>query len=435
MKRKITKALEYWKTNESHMPYMLIGARQVGKTYIIEEFCKNNYKDFIYINLEWEKEITSIFEETIVPNKIINRIEIIKDMNINEEESIIFFDEIQVSEKAITSLKYFNENEKKYNIICAGSLLGVALNRFKSSYPVGKVRRAYMFPMDFEEFIWAIGQERLASEVRNCFISDKEMFESGHEKLIEIYKEYLYVGGMPASILHHISNERDLTKYKKETKQDILSDYIADMSKYTTTHENIKIKKIYESIPKQLGREKNKFTYKLIDEGAKKARYETAIDWLINSKLVHKCTMSESPRVPLKVYEKDNYFKIYLSDVGLLMELSRMTLYDLFNDEANIFRGMITENFVAQTLTCSGIDLNYWKSGHTGEIDFLINIKGNVIPVEVKSATNTKSKSLKIYKEKYNPKYSIKISTKNFGYANNIKSVPLYAVHLIGELL
>ncbi len=432
MKRKITETLKRWKKNESNMPFMLIGARQVGKTYILNEFCKQNFIDYVYINLEKEKNIIRIFEKTLNPEEIVEAIELMQDKTIIAEETVIFLDEIQVSEKAIASLKYFNESENKYNIVCAGSLLGVALNRFESSYPVGKVRRGYMYPMDFEEFLWAINQERLSSKISECFFSNKAMFEGAHEKILAIYKEYLFVGGMPASILHHISNDRKLNRYNREIKKDIISDYIADMSKYTTNSENNKIKKIYTSIPKQLGKDDCKFIYKLVEEGAKKARYESAIDWLENSNLVNKCILVDSPRIPLKVYEKNSYFKIYLNDVGLLTELAEISLYNILSDEVNIFKGMLTENYVAQAFTSNNISLNYWKSSNKAEIDFLVNIKGRIIPVEVKAAKNTKSKSLSVYRQKYNPDYSIKVSGKNFGFVNKIKSVPLYATYLIG---
>lgn len=431
VKRKITENLERWKAREPNMPFMLIGARQVGKTYILDEFCRKNFAHYVYINLEKEKGIMKIFEKTLDPEKIIAEIELIQDKTIIPEETVIFFDEIQVSEKAIASLKYFNESENKFNIVCAGSLLGVALNRFESSYPVGKVRRGYMHPMDFEEFLWAIDQEKLANKINDCFISNTAMFEGTHEKTIEIYKEYLFVGGMPASILHHISNDRRLNRYNREIKRDIISDYIADMSKYTTNSESIKIKKIYESIPKQLGKSDYKFVYKLVTEGAKKARYETAIDWLENSNLINKCTLVDSPRIPLKVYEKNSFFKIYLNDVGLLTELAEVSLYNILSDEINIFKEMLTENYVAQAFVSNGNRLNYWKSSNKAEIDFLVNIKGEIIPVEVKAARNTKSKSLSVYVQKYSPKYSIKISSKNFGLVNKIKSVPLYATYLV----
>ncbi len=434
LKRKIVNNLVEWLKADKKIPYMLVGARQVGKTYIINDFCKNNFKDYIYINLEKEKNMRDIFEKTIDPEEIIFQIGLIKGNKILIEQTVIFLDEVQVSERAITSLKYFCESEKPYTIITAGSLLGVALNRFESSFPVGKVRKNYLYPMDFEEFLWAIGEDMLASEIRKCFISDIALFAPVHDKAIKLYKDYLFVGGMPASIIEYIKNGRDINGYDRTIKRNIIEDYISDMSKYTTNSESMKIKKIYNSMPKQLGRVNNKFSYKLVEEGARKLYYETSIEWLLNSNLAIKCTLVDTPKIPLLAYENDGFFKIYLSDVGLLAELSDMSPYDIYSEEGNLFKGMLTENYVAQSLTSKDYRLNYWHSSNTSEIDFIISIKGKIIPMEVKAAENTKSKSLNLYRERYNPVYAIKVSGKNFGFVNDIKSVPLYAVHLIREL-
>jgi len=433
MKRKIIKDLINWKNSLSDMPYMLVGTRQVGKTYILDEFCKENYSNYLYINLEKEESIKEIFESTLDPKEIITSISIIKDIKIVLEDTVIFFDEIQVSERAVTSLKYFNEAKEKYNIVCAGSLLGVALNRFKNSYPVGKVRKVMLCPMDFEEFLWAVNQDALTEKIKECFINNTQMMEPIHKKALSLYRDYLYVGGMPACVLEYIKKDCNLSNYDNIIKQNIIDAYMYDMSKYTTSAENIKINKLYKSVPKQLNRENTKFTYKIVEEKANKRNYETSIDWLLNSNMVNKCALVETPKIPISVYEKENTFKIYLNDVGLLCELSGIKLKDLYVNDFNLYKGMLCENYVAQSFTANGLKLNYWKSKKDAEIDFLLNIDGNVIPVEVKSATNTKAKSLKIYIEKYNPKYSIKISSRNFGFVNNIKSIPLYSVYLLSD--
>jgi len=433
MKRKIIKDLINWKNSLSDMPYMLVGTRQVGKTYILDEFCKENYSNYLYINLEKEESIKEIFESTLDPKEIITSISIIKDIKIVLEDTVIFFDEIQVSERAVTSLKYFNEAKEKYNIVCAGSLLGVALNRFKNSYPVGKVRKVMLCPMDFEEFLWAVNQDALTEKIKECFIDNTQMMEPIHKKALSLYRDYLYVGGMPACVLEYIKKDCNLSNYDNIIKQNIIDAYMYDMSKYTTSAENIKINKLYKSVPKQLNRENTKFTYKIVEEKANKRNYETSIDWLLNSNMVNKCALVETPKIPISVYEKENTFKIYLNDVGLLCELSGIKLKDLYVNDFNLYKGMLCENYVAQSFTANGLKLNYWKSKKDAEIDFLLNIDGNVIPVEVKSATNTKAKSLKIYIEKYNPKYSIKISSRNFGFVNNIKSIPLYSVYLLSD--
>ena len=434
MKRKIIEELLIWKKTEGNMPYMLIGARQVGKTFILDEFCRSNYKNYIYINLEKEELIAKIFENSLDPETIIKQIGFVKEKAIDIDSTIIFFDEIQSSERAIVSLKYFAEHKNNYNIVSAGSLLGVALNRFKYSFPVGKVRRGYLYPMDFEEFLYAIGQSELSEEIKKCYLSNIQMFESIHTKLIGLYKEYLFVGGMPASIVAYIKGNKDLNYYSREVKRDILSGYLADMNKYTTNSEAIKIRQVFESTPLQLGRENNKFIYKLVSDKARKNQYETSIEWLLSSKLLYRCNLVEKPRIPMKAYYKENYFKLYLSDVGLLSELSDMTPYDLFSPNSRLFSGILTENYVAQVFNTNSIQLYYWKSGNLAEVDFLINIKGEIIPVEVKASTNTKSKSLKTYIDKYNPSYAIRVSGKNFGLNGKIKSVPLYAVHLIGMI-
>lgn len=433
MKRKVTEELLKWKSNGCKKPYMMIGARQVGKTFIIDEFCRNNFEKYLYVNLERDNEIKEIFEESIDPEIVIRQIGFIMNYPIDMEKTVIFIDEVQLSERAIMSLKYFAESSNDYKIIVAGSLLGVALNRYSNSFPVGKVKRKYLYPLDFEEFLWALGLEDLVDEIKNCYKTNTKMFESVHNRLINYYKDYLFVGGMPDSVMSYVAVKGDLNYYSRDIKRDILEDYLADMNKYTTNIEAMKVKQVFQSIPSQLGRDNNKFSYKLISEKGKKAVYGSSIDWLIASNLVQRATLIEAPRIPLKTYHRENMFKIYMGDVGLLTEMADMTPYDLYSVGGKLFTGMLTENYIAQTFVTSGIPLYYWRSGNTAEVDFLINIKGKIIPVEVKASTNTKSKALKTYIDLYNPIYAIKISGKNFGFDGLIKSIPLYAAHLIAN--
>ncbi len=287
--------------------------------------------------------------------------------------------------------------------------------------------------MDFEEFLMALNETDLINEIHSCYENNRKMFAPVHDKLMNYYKDYLYVGGMPESVKSYIEAKADLNHYNRAIKRNILEDYLADMNKYTTNAEAIKIKQIYESIPKQLGRDNNKFSYKLVDKKAKKTNYGTAIEWLITSNLVNRATMIETPRIPMNAYHKENMFKIYMSDTGLLVEMADMTPYDLYSQGANLYTGMITENFIAQIFVSKGTKLYYWRSSNSAEIDFLVNIKGNIIPVEVKASTNTKSKALKRYIDTYKPEYAIRVSAKNSGFSGGIKSVPLYAAHLIAE--
>ncbi len=431
MKRKITENLLNWKNNHSEKPIMLLGARQTGKTYILDQFCKANFDNYVYLNLELEDEIRQIFDQTLDPERLINAISIIKNKEIDKAKSVLFIDEIQASERAISSLKYFAEANTKYKVVCAGSILGVALNRMTISFPVGKIYRQYMFAMDFEEFLWGIGEEKLANEIVMHYQENKQMLGAVHEKALNLYKHYLYVGGMPASVNEFKRSHLTLSHYDDTILNSILDDYIADMNRYTTSIDAIKINKIYRSLPKQLGRENAKFTYKLVDNNGNKRYFQNALDWLNYSYIIQKCGMVKLPKIPLAAYQDEAKFKIYANDVGLLARLAKFTKNDLYSDEISLFSGLLTENYVANALKSNGFDLYYWKSKHDAEIDFIVNIAGSIIPIEVKAAQNTKSKSLNVYVDKYKPKYAIKISSKNFGFVNNIKSVPLYAVHLL----
>ncbi|PID47929.1 MAG: ATPase [Proteobacteria bacterium] len=430
MKRKILQKFKYWKENHSNKPLMVLGSRQVGKTYALNEFCQNNFKQYIYINLEKDKQIRELFSQSIDPGEIINAICIIKNVKIIPQNSVIFFDEIQESEDAIRALKYFSE-ANKYNIVCAGSILGVAINRMKTSFPVGKVYRLYMYAFDFEEFLWALGYEDLSQNIKKCFEKKQKMLEVLHKKALEIYKNYLYIGGMPASINEFLRVGQNLSEYDENILNNILQDYMSDMSRYSTKSDAIKINKIYQSLPNQLGLENSKFSYKLVDTKSNKRYLKNALDWLEYSFIVQKCTLIKLPQIPLKAYKEEGYFKIYVNDVGLLARLAGFGKKDLFLDGENLYKGMLAENYVANALTCNNFDLYYWRSNQSAELDFLISLDGNIIPIEVKSALNTKSKSLKTYIQKYNPKFSIKISSKNFGQINNIHFIPLYAVYLL----
>lgn len=430
MKRKIYDNLLKWKEKNSKLPYMLVGARQTGKTYILTEFCKTEFENYIYINLENMSDISKIFEETLEPKKIIQAMEIILNTKINIENTIIFIDEIQTSERAINSLKYFAEAEEDYKIVCAGSLLGVKINRFKSSFPVGKVWIDYLYPMDFEEFLIAIDEQKLHDMIKESYNKMEPMLETVHQKALKLYNEYLCIGGMPSNILEYIRNEKDISKYQDDLSNIIITSYLADMSKYTENTEAIKNNKIYNSIPEQLGKENKKFKYSVVEKSARSREYETSIEWLVASNMILKCTNIKTPKSPLKAYT-DEAFKIYLSDIGILRVLSKISINEILLNKNMLYKGVLAENYIAQILNNKYKELYYWQLGSYYEVDFVINIDGDIIPVEVKASDNTTSKSLNYYIERYKPKYAIRISTKNFGFSNNIKSIPLYAAHLI----
>ncbi len=431
MYRKIEKELLSWKENFK-LPLMLVGARQTGKTYILENFCKENFENYIYINLEKEDNIKSIFDDTIDPDEIIENIKIIKNVSFNPEDTIIFLDEIQVSERAITSLKYFAESLKPYKIVTAGSLLGVKINRFKSSFPVGKVNIKYLFPMDFEEFLLAIGEENLVFEIKKHYLSNEPVINPVHEKGIELYRKYLILGGMPAVINEFKNKNLQLSEMNFDLHEQIITSYLADMNKYTENSESIKNNKIYTAIPRELARENNTFKFSLIEKDARKIRYESSLDWLIASNMVIKCPLTQKNESPLKVFTDDEKFKLYLSDPGLLRALSNIDFREILYDQNQMYKGVLTENYIACEFYNKFKEI-YYFTFNKYEIDFLIKIDGKIIPVEVKSSHRNKSTSLNEYISKYNPDYSIRISSKNFGFENNIKSVPLYAVFCIGE--
>lgn len=432
MKRKIYNNLLNWKTNSINTPLMIIGARQIGKTYVINEFCKNEFEEYIYINLLDNPQIVELFDEPISTEEKFTKMQWILDKNIDIEKTIIFFDEIQLSEKLISNLKYFCESEKPYKIICAGSLLGVKINRFHSSFPVGKVKMEYMYPMDFEEFLMATSKKELIDEIYKCYEQMTPITNSIHQKLLNLYRLYLCIGGMPQAVQNIVDVNQDIFAFDKNIIKDIIQSYLNDMNQYILNNsEKSKIEAIYKSIPSQLGNVSHKFQYTKIGSNARSRDYETSMQWLLSSTMIYKCNLLKTIQIPPKAYADEEYFKLYLSDVGLLTALLEIQYNDILLDNNFLYKGNIAENYVAQTLVRNGISLYYWKSNSDAEIDFILYNEDGLIPIEVKSSDNTTAKSLNSYIKQYKPKYAIRVSTKNFGFENNIKAVPLYATFLI----
>ena len=435
MKRAITDELFRWKNKKGRMPLLLYGARQVGKTYIIREFGRSHYKNIAYVNLETDPIASTWFEDNLDPGRIIMLLEAHIKSRIIPEETLIVFDEVQSCEGALTSLKYFNENAPQYHIVAAGSLLGVAIKRDKYSFPVGNVDSMTLFPLTFEEFLWSQGEEILAEEIRGSFSKDAPMHASLHKRAFALYRIYLIVGGMPASVVEFTDTNSVVTVPGVQNK--IMNDYIADMAKYASASEAIKIRAAYNSIPAQLAKENRKFQYKVIQRGGSSSIFGAAIDWLETAKVVGKCYSLTTPEIPLEVYKDFTSFKLYMSDTGLLTMASKTPQEIILNlDETdNRFLGAIAENYVAQHFAASEKSLLYWrsdsKSGGQAEIDFILQDGTAIVPVEVKAREHVTSRSLNVFKTKYAPPYSIRISGKNFGFENGIKSVPLYAAFCI----
>ena len=430
MERKIEKFLLGWKAEQNRLPLLVKGARQVGKTYSILNFGKTHYKNLIYLNFESNRNLKEIFERDLTPKVLLRDIGILYGETIFEKDTLIFFDEIQACEKALTSLKYFAEEAPGYHIIAAGSLLGIVLNRQNYSFPVGKVRITCMYPMDFEEFLWALGKKEVCGIIRESYELNEPC--SLHTHLLDLYKTFLCVGGMPA-VIKEFTEKSDFVLVQSIQKN-ITDSQVADMIKYASSSEAIKIMAVYQSLPSQLVKENKKFQYKMIKSGARSNQYETPMQWLNASGVILQSCKVSSGLPPLIAHMDPSFFKIYMTDSGLLCSRYGISLTMISSGFSGIneIKGALAENYVAAALTFNGYILYYWESNGKAEIDFVIqNTTGDVIPVEVKSSENTRSKSLQQYVSRYRPAYSIRISARNFGFENQIKSVPLYSVFCI----
>ena len=437
MRRKIYNKLLEWKSNdENKKPLMVLGVRQCGKTYVIKDFCKNEFENVCVINLLERDDIIELFSRPINSEEKYNILKTMLNYDIEDENTVLFIDEIQESEDLISQLKFFCENHNNVNIICAGSLLGVKLKRLKKSFPVGKVWMIDMFPMDFEEFLVANNREKFVDLLKDCFNNNKFLGSPLHEELLRYYRIYLLTGGMPEAIQNIVDANLDYVKYDTKILKNILASYYKDMRKHVKNEaEALKIERVYRTLPSQLMNASKKFQLSIIDVDARNREYETAIDWLIGSNMIIKCECVSLPEIPLKGFVDNETFKFYLSDVGILCTILGLSVRDIVTDNISLYKGIIAENFVANQLLCNGFDLFYWKNTATAEVDFLLYTADGVIPVEVKAGENIQSKSLKVYMEKYDAKYAIRISTKDFGYdpKTKIKSVPLYATFLIKD--
>ena len=410
MYRKIMGFLEAWKESEHRKPLILQGARQVGKTYSILEFGRTHYENVAYFNFETNPKLNKTFEENISPDYLIPILSHIAGQTIVKEKTLIVFDEVQLCERALTSLKYFCEDAPDYHIIVAGSLLGVAVNRAKFSFPVGKVDMKTLYPMDMEEFMLALGEKDLA---------------------MQLYRQYLVVGGMPECVMQFAETKDYILV--RHTQDTILASYLNDMSKYNNLNEIKKTRLAYDNITVQLSKKNTRFQYKLIKKGGRASEFENAIEWLCLSGIVSQVYKVEQIKKPLENYRDIDAFKIYVSDLGLLCAKKDLAANDILYmvDEINDFKGGMAENYVNVQLSINGYHTYYWESERGAEIDFIIQRDGQLIPIEVKSADNTRAKSLKVYMDTYKPAYAIKLSAKNFGFEDNKKIVPLYAAFCI----
>jgi len=429
MFRSIEEDLKRWQHKGSRKPLLLTGVRQCGKTYIIEKFARKNFNGFVYVNFESSEHISGIFEYDYDVRRIIKELEQHFGTRITPGETLVFFDEIQECPRAVTSLKYFCENMRELHLICAGSLLGVALKQESISFPVGKVNRMQLYPMNFREFIIANGRNDLV-EIFNDWPVDRvipKIYSAPMEKLL---KEYYIVGGMPEAVKAWIQNH-DAAEVD-EIQSEILSDYADDFSKHAPLKEIPKIRWIWDSIPIQLGKENNKFVFSHVKESKRSSDLEDALQWLSDSGLIIRTELTEKPELPLSAFADKTYFKVYLSDIGLLRARSGLSAQTIL-DETELYiryKGALAENYVLNELRSIGKTPYFWRSGNTAEVDFLFEESGLIIPVEVKSADNTQAKSYKQFCRKYKPKLGFKLSRKNIAQTpfenTETISLPLY---------
>ena len=435
MYRKVSEFLEQWKASKYRKPLIIQGARQTGKTYAILEFGKTHYDNVAYFNFQTSRTIAATFEESISPSYLLPILSHISGQTITRGNTLIFFDEIQLCERAVTSLKYFCEEAPEYHIIAAGSLLGVAVNREKYAFPVGKVDRYTMHPMDMEEFLLACGEKDLTSRIRTCCDNDIPLPTALHTAALRLYRQYLAIGGMPEAVSRFVDTQ-DYTQVR-HVLDTIQMDYLDDMSKYQNSANEIKKTRLtYGTVAVQLSKKNTRFQYKIIKTGARAAEYENAIEWLVSAGLLSRVYRAEQIKKPLENYKDIDDFKIYLSDMGLLAAEKDIRAEDIFFMEKELadFKGGMTENYVCTQLLRSGFKPYFWRNDKgTREVDFIVPLKGRLIPLEVKSGDHVTAASLNEYVRLYKPAYSIRISERNFGFENNIKSVPLYAVFCIQD--
>lgn len=431
MYRKISDKLEHWKNSPHRKPLILQGARQVGKTYSVLEFGRTHYNNIAYFNFESDPDLNALFSGRIDPEHLIPVLSTASHQTIMEEKTLIFFDEVQLCERALTSLKYFYEQAPNYHIIVAGSLLGIAVNRKEFSFPVGKVEFMTMFPMDMEEFLLSLGEEFYIDQIRSCFEKNTPMPAPLHTTALERYRQYLVVGGMPECVQQFaLTNDYLLIR---NIQNNILTSYLNDMSKYNKENEIKKTRLTYNSITAQLSQKNTRFRYKLIKQGGRASEFENAIEWLILSGIVSRVYSVDQIMKPLNNYINIDDFKIYMSDTGLLAAKNKLVAEDILYDSngLNQFKGGMVENYVQTQLFSNEYDTYYWHAKSDAEIDFIIQRENNIIPIEVKAADNTRARSLNIYMKRFQPEYAIKISTKNFSFENGKKNIPLYSAFCI----
>ena len=421
MKRILYDRLQEWKEKKGRKPLLLSGARQVGKTYLLKEFGKNEFENVVYLNLDKDKERYEIlFKDSIAPEEIITKLETLLGAKIEPAKTLIIFDEVQEIPRALTSLKYFCEDAPEYFVAASGSLLGVALHQ-GTSFPVGKINNLELEPLSFEEFVMATGNERFLRIIDNEV--DLRIFG---DKLEMLFREYLIVGGMPEAVASWVA-DRNYEEVDK-VQNTILLAYLNDISKHTDARTATRIHQIWNSLPAQFAKRNEKFMFSVIKGGARAREYELAVQWLVDCKIVRKVErVRTGNKLPLKVYADTSAFKLYFLDVGLFRHLAGVSTEMVLNNEALFreFNGFFVEQFVLQQMAGKHA-LYYWSSEANAEVDFVTEINGGIVPIEVKSGTNVKAKSLKAFRDNYQPKLSVRFSLLPLEYNSGLLNLPIY---------
>lgn len=418
-----------WKNSKHRKPLIIEGARQVGKTWLMKEFGKQAYADTVYINFDSNSRMADLFSADLDTDRLIMGLELYAGRKINPDNTLLIFDEVQEVPRALASLKYFYENAPEYHIVCAGSLLGIALHQ-GTSFPVGKVDFLKLYPLSFSEFLMATGNERFAELLKK---QDYEMITSFKQTYIDALKHYYFVGGMPEAV-QSFAESKDFNEVRAIQKR-ILAAYEQDFSKHAPNEIVPKIRMLWNSIPSQLARENKKFIYGLVREGGRAREYETAIMWLSDCGLVHKVSRVNAAGIPLKAYEDLKAFKLFIVDVGLLgcmTGLRQRTLLD--GDDLFVeFKGALTEQYVCQQLkTIEDLGIYYYTNDRGScEIDFVVDNGEQIVPIEVKAETNLRAKSLKTYRERFEPELSVRTSMADYKKEDWLLNLPLYAIENI----
>lgn len=432
MYRNIMEELIKWKQNKERKPLILRGARQVGKTYIIKQFGKENYDGVAYFNFDHDIALQNMFENTKDPKSILEQLAFVYGKEIVPEKTLIVFDEIQECPNALNALKYFKEEANEYHIISAGSLLGIRLSH--TSFPVGKVEFLNMYPMTFTEFLKADGQSNLV-DYMNSIQNINNIPDIFFNKLEEKLKSYFIIGGMPEVIQSWITY-KDMERVNK-IQEDILQSYESDFSKHTTSIEANRISIIWNSIPSQIARENKKFLYQAAKNGARAREYEDAVNWLKNANVVNKIYNVTKPNMPLIAYNDLSSFKLYLNDVGLLRKKTNLSSRVIIEGDTLFqeFKGALTENYVLQTLVANGLEPYYYTFDNRYEIDFIMQYQNEIIPIEVKAGKSLNNTSLKVYNETHKPDIRIRFSMNNLNKDDNLINIPLFMAEYVKKFI